>query len=34
MGLFIGDYQLPDGRVAIPIPQGIQGHLHAVGSIE
>ncbi len=30
MGLFIEGDQLPDGRVAMAIPQGIQGHLHAI----
>jgi hypothetical protein len=30
MGLFIQGHQLPDRRVAIPIPQGVQSHLHAV----
>jgi hypothetical protein len=30
MGLFIQGHQLPDGGVAMTIPQGIQGHLHAV----
>ena len=30
MGLFVKGDHLPDGRVAIPIPQGIQRHLDAV----
>jgi hypothetical protein len=30
MGLFIESHHLPDRRVAMAIPQGIQGHLHAV----
>jgi hypothetical protein len=34
MGLFIEGHHLPDGRVTIAIPQGIQGHLDAVMSQE
>jgi hypothetical protein len=30
MRLFVERDHLPDGRVAIPVAQGIQGHLHAV----
>lgn len=30
MRLFLECYHLPDARVAVPIPEGIQGHLHAV----
>ena len=30
MGLFVEGHHLPDGGVAIPIPEGVQGHLHAV----
>lgn len=30
MGLFIEGHHLPDARVAIPIPERIQGHLRAI----
>jgi hypothetical protein len=30
MGLFVKGDQLPDRRVAVPIPQGVQRHLDAV----
>jgi hypothetical protein len=30
MRLFVEGRHLPHGRVAIPIAQGVQGHLHAV----
>jgi hypothetical protein len=32
--LFVERDRLPDGRVAIPVAQGIQGHLHAVMASE
>jgi hypothetical protein len=34
MGLFVKGDQLPDRRVAVPIPQGVQRHLDAVMSQE
>ena len=30
MGLFVEGHQLPNRGVAIPVAQGVQGHLHAV----